>query len=232
MKNSTKKSKYIKFLKIILFIIIVVASLNVIYRKYEEKTLKKEIEAVITKDFSKDQLNTSIKTNLNYAKVEKEIKNYLTDYSTSTKKILTLINDDKLKTILSSSNYSSDGPNFLSTTSYLTELKQNINNEITSLEELTQTKTIMSYIKRDNLNKYYEKLYKQLLIKQYYKDTIQTNYNKIKNSTDNIILLIDQEQQVINFLTNCKTWIIKDGKLIFNKEDDLITYNNLIKEIK
>lgn len=219
------------FVRVILIIIVVVALCNVCYRKYEEKILKDEIMELMEKDFNQDNFNTPIKTSGNYAIVEESIKQFFTHYSKEIKDLLVIVNDEKIKSMLSANNYTSDGPEFVNTVSYLTTAKENINKGMGRLINLVSKDNINLYVKKTNLSSYYQKIYNSYILGDTFSKIVDDDMNKLKQSNRNINLLIDQELKVINFLINNKNWIVRDEQVIFAREDDLITYNNLINEI-
>ena len=163
-KNNFYKNEIVKkSFKILIIIIIVFSALNYIYIKHEENILNKEFKILTKKDFEKDNYDTPIVTIGNYEEVEKSIKLYLTDYSNKYKTVSKLINDDKIKTILSAENYLNDGPSFVNSKKYVDNYKEKFNNEINDLMTLNSKKKINSYINDKHLNIYYKNLYKKLM---------------------------------------------------------------------
>lgn len=230
-KKLILKRGYSIFLKIVIVLIIVGAIVNVGYRKYEENVLKKELEVLDSKDVRGDSFQTSIKTIGTYSRVETKIKEYLNDYSESLKKIREPLDDNQLKGMLSSTNYSADGPAFTNTITYLNTLEENILKNSEYFYKIASSDTIISYIEGQNFSSYYQKLYEDYLIKHYYTRFIEEEVLQIKKMQDNVIQLIQKEKQVIQFLIQSKSWTIKDNHIIFSKEEDLGVYNQLIQEI-
>ena len=86
----------------------------------------------------------------------------------------------------------------------------------------------MSYLDK-NLDSYYQ---------DFYKDEVVGNLDKTKeddeviSSINDLITLIDQETDVINFLvTNKDAWTIEDSAISFTTDDLIDAYNNLIGKI-
>ena len=225
------KKIFLNVFRVILVFIIIFALINVSYRKYEEKVLKDEINDLVSKDLTLDDFNTEIKTFGKYKNVEKAIKQYLNDYSNKVKEVLKIINDDTLKSILSAKNYEADGPDFIATTTYLASTKDSFNDNISKLINLTSKETILSYINQLNLSNYYQNLYNKYMLGETLQQEIDHSISEFKQSSESINTLIDQEIAVIDFLKNCKNWTIKDDKILFLVESDLLTYNSLINEI-
>ena len=86
----------------------------------------------------------------------------------------------------------------------------------------------MSYLDK-NLDSYYQ---------DFYKDVVVGNLDKTKeddeviSSINDLITLIDQETDVINFLvTNKDASTIEDSAISFTTDDLIDAYNNLIGKI-
>lgn len=222
---------FLNIFKLVLVIIILFAIINVSYRKYEEKILKDDVSKLLARDFTNDNINIEAKTVFKYREVVEVMQKYLNDYSNNVKEVLYLVNDDKLKSILSAANYASDGPLFANTISYLTSTKDKINNSIDSLAKFTKEDVILSYINSSLLSDYYKNLYNKYMLSYEFKQEIDKSVNELKKSLENVNTLIDKERVVIDFLINCKNWTIKDNSILFLYEADLLKYNNLIGEM-
>lgn len=231
MKRLVSKIKTFGFLKVVLIIMVIIAVSNVCYRKYEEKILRNEMNQIAGHDLTTGNFNQSTKTIANYQRIEKAIKHYLTDYSNQTKKVLSYINDENLRSVLSASNYIQDGPNFSNTMVYLTSSKEKINEEIKKLSNLSKKSSISSYISTYHFNRYYQNIYYEYMISGIFSSVFDDNMASIKQSSKTIIHLIDQEIKVLQFLSSNHDWIVKDEQIIFSKQEDLDLYNRLISEI-
>lgn len=220
-----------KILKVIIILFVIVAALNFVFIKYEEITLNNEMKSLAKLNLSEDDYNTAIKTNMNYGKVEIAVKEYLNDYSTTIKKIISQINDKKLKNNLSAENYSADGPEFNNTRTYLEEYKKQLKENIDTLTELTSKSKTNSYINKQNVNGYYTKLYNKYIYKTNLGNEIANNTNELTDAVKNMESLVDKQLAVINFLSENRNWVIKDNNIIFARDEDLNKYNELISNI-
>lgn len=229
MKNRIKKISSI-IMKLLLVCVIFFAIGNVVYRKHEEKKFQEEMNKLINKNLTADTFNTPLKTDGTYKKIEKIIKNYLNMYSMKARKVLEIMNDEKLKSILSYENYIADGPLFTNTLEYLTTKKENFNKEIEELIILTKKENILKKIDK-KYSPYYRDLYTQYMLGSDFQAEIEKSITELKLSRENINNLIDKEKKVIDFLVQCKEWTMKETKIMFYKQDDLNTYNTLIGEV-
>lgn len=231
MKKLVSKIKSFGFLKVVLIIIVIVAVINVCYRKYEEKILRDEMNRIMEIDLTKANFDSSTKTIANYQRVEKAIKHYLNDYSNQTKEILTIIDDENLRSVLSASNYINDGPNFSNTVVYLTTSKEKINQGVEKLSNLSKKSSISSYIQSEHFSRYYQNIYNEYMVNGSFSSVFDDNMASIKQSSKNIIHLIDHQIKVLQFLSSNNDWTVKDEQIIFSKQEDLDLYNLLINEI-
>ena len=110
----------------------------------------------------------------------------------------------------------------------LKETKEKHQRVIKNYNEYFTEEKAMSYLDK-NLDSYYQ---------DFYKDEVVGNLDKTKeddeviSSINDLITLIDQETDVINFLvTNKDAWTIEDSAISFTTDDLIDAYNNLIGKI-
>lgn len=218
-------------IKLVIVIIVIISIANLCYNKYESNLLENEVNDLVTLDLNKDDFNTNMKTIGNYKKVEAAIKNYLNDYKEQAKKINDMKNNQQLKSVLSAANYSSDGPEFKETTEFFSKYKEEYNGEVDKINKFLEKDTINHYINDEKLSNYYIELYEKYAYGSDLQDEIKSNSKKLMETKDNINDIIDKESKVIEFLKTNTNWLIKNDQIIFSKEDDLNTYNDLIKDI-
>ena len=222
-----------KILKVIIILLIMVALLNVVYVKYEEYVLEKEIEDISELNVNETDFNISTKSNFKYSEVEVAVKEYLIDYSKKSQEISKLVNDNKLNTILSAENYQADGREFIKSKEYLNNYKKEIQTAYEGLKTFTRDETINSYIEKKELSNYYNNFYDRFMFKSNIRSKIiESNTRAIKNEVNNINRVVDRELEVLNFLSSTDTWIIKDNSIMFTKEEDLNKYNEMTREIR
>ena len=224
-----KKSK--KHIFIIIGVVILLLLVPIIYGVVkdlkQEDTLKKELDTLyevankepIDRNEVNKILDRTVTTSSDYKKVEIAYKKYTRDCFT----ILTDIMD-----VLEDENYQQDGKDFTETKKYLKETKEKLQRVIKNYNEYFTEEKAMSYLDK-NLDSYYQ---------DFYKDEVVGNLDKTKeddeviSSINDLITLIDQETDVINFLvTNKDAWTIEDSAISFTTDDLIDAYNNLIGKI-
>ena len=126
------KKKQIIIIVVISLVIVIIGAVLLFNRKdtAQENLLKTEINSLNSKNIKQDKYDTKIKTNENYAKVEKAIKEYKNEYAKAYQEVLSILNDDKLATMLSATNYKEDGPEFKASKEYISTTRKTYNDNI------------------------------------------------------------------------------------------------------
>ena len=154
------------------------------------------------------------------------------DYSDNMKKANNIINDSKLKKVLSASNYEQDKPEFLTSTTLITNKKSEFDTVINNLLKMADKKVIMSYIKKENVSKIYINLYKKYMFSNNFENDLIKNKESITKIQTNGNNLLDIDAKVINLLkNNINTWVIKDNAIYFYSKSVMTEYNTLINSI-
>lgn len=233
-----KKSK--KNIFIIIGVVVLVLLIPIIYGVVkdlkQEDTLKKELDTlyeVANKEpIDRNEVNKilvrTVTTSSDYKKVEIAYKKYTRDCFTILTDIMDVLEDNRLVEVLTAENYQQDGKDFTETKKYLKETKEKLQRVIKNYNEYFTEEKAMSYLDK-NLDSYYQ---------DFYKDEVVGNLDKTKeddeviSSINDLITLIDQETDVINFLvTNKDAWTIEDSAISFTTDDLIDAYNNLIGKI-
>lgn len=233
-----KKSK--KHIFIIIGVVILLLLVPIIYGVVkdlkQEDTLKKELDTLyevtnkepIDRNEVNKILDRTVTTSSDYKKVEIAYKKYTRDCFSILTDIMDVLEDNRLVEVLTAENYQQDGKDFTETKKYLKETKEKLQRVIKNYNEYFTEEKAMSYLDK-NLDSYYQ---------DFYKDEVVGNLDKIKeddeviSSINDLITLIDQETDVINFLvTNKDAWTIEDSAISFTTDDLIDAYNNLIGKI-
>lgn len=224
------KNKLVFALIIVIVLFIGVGIVTLVNRINDSK-LRKEINALSSLDFYKDNFDRDYVTFLGYSDVEKAIKIYLNDYSTELKNMKDMTEDKELKIILTIDNYKSDGPKFTKSHEYIKSIKTKYNDSIDKLIKMSDSNTFNSNIKKYTKSNKYISLYKELIEKEKLIEKVD-NRELLENNKTNINKALDNTDKVLDFLTkNEKEWEIEDGKLKFTSENLLKEYNKLIKDL-
>lgn len=229
---SNKKKALLLFLFIIFDMFLLIGFL-VIRDATNLNLLKKEISSLYLLDPTVDNYNTKLRTTGDYRVVEKSIKEYLNEYSTCMKNILDVVQDKKIKNILSYSNYEKDGKKFKKSLKYIKNQKDKFNENYDKLNKLLDTDNIKNNILDVELDPYYVSLYEKLIlsdemIKEFEesKDILDKSYNSFSN-------VLNTSEDVLNFLVlYSDSWELEDGEIKFANNDLYTNYVNLVNKVK
>ena len=213
---------------ILLFVVIIVGIVyyydNVVYPK---QVLENEVLTLSTLDLTKDTVDMNIKAKGKYGEVEKAIKTYLSEYSIESKKIISIMSDERYSKVLSIDNYKEDGKEFTSTKAYLAQTKSDLEDSFDKLITMTSTENMSSYID-PNLGQQYVDLYEYYMFDQEISkelESAKTSLEEAKTTIDNTLYVYEN---VINLLSNNQnSWIIQGENIVFSTQELLDQYNEL-----
>lgn len=159
-----------------------------------------------------------------YKTVEKQAKLYLKDLYSNMTGIKEIINDDELVMVLSYDNYVKDGKDFSVTYNYLLSTINKLKKYRNNCKKLMTNEGKYSYIKDKKIDDYY---------KEYFMDEVLDDDDEYDLSfLDEVIDLVNDERDVIDFLVSCKdSWDLKDGRIVFNDNDLNRKYQELLAEV-
>ena len=141
-----------------------------------------------------------------------------------------ILDDEKITNSLTSENYKEDGPDFVTTKKYLTETKQSLEEGKNKYYELLTEDGAMKYIKEQNLDSYYEDLYKNEI--KVYINQEERDDKTVEESINDVISVLSTSEKIINFLSENKgKWEIEDDSIVFDTQKLSDEYDKLTSEI-
>lgn len=232
-KNIKKKEKEKKKFKISIFVIIVIVVVGFmsIFITYETLSFKNDIKELVEKDPLENEYDTNSTRHLVYKKPEICIKLYFQKQSEKLKEIESIKNDKALKNYLSASNYLADGPLFTKTIDELNSLKDKITKSNEELQRYDSDETRNEIAENENLNFISKKIYFKNINSEIINEKTKKNIENANATTESTKNLIEKELKVLEFLKSTPSWTVKNERVIFFREEDLNTYNTLIKDI-
>lgn len=164
-----------------------------------------------------------------YLVVEKAVKQYLSDALASMKELQSVVDDDRITTLLTIDNYAEDGPDFVNTKEYIQNTKtalENLKNEFISY---TTQEKMDEYISDKGLDEYYIELYNELMGGD---EIMQADIEELESSLDSIINMLNNTEVVIDFLIENKdSWELQGENIVFFSNDLVNEYNELTSNI-
>lgn len=164
-----------------------------------------------------------------YLVVEKAVKQYLSDALASMKELQSVVDDDRITTLLTIDNYAEDGPDFVNTKEYIQNTRtalENLKNEFISY---TTQEKMDEYISDKGLDEYYIELYNELMGGD---EIMQADIEELESSLDSIINMLNNTDVVIDFLIENKdSWELQGENIVFFSNDLVNEYNELTSNI-
>lgn len=228
------KKKALIILGIIILIVVGLLAYVVIDDMQQESKLKEELVAIndlaSAETIDMDKINENLDrtvTKGDYAVLEKAYKQYLRDSFDNSLEIASLLNDERIVTILTAENYIEDGPEFTETKAYIAETKQSLEDCKNKYYEFFTDEKAMSYVNDKNLDTYYIDFYKNEIAF----DLEEAGEDKtVETAINDIIAILDGSEKVIDFLiTNSNNWQIVDSNIVFNSDELSQQYDELIQ---
>ncbi len=241
-KNKVKWGKGMKKkVFFIVFIILIVLAIGcfAIYdfskqnNKEQEEKLKTEMTEIgqivnaeeINMDELENRFNRTV-TKGDYAKVEKAAKAYMKDYTESLDRMIALMNNDRINTLIKPSNFEKDGPEFRESKAYIEDLKEDLKNEEERFLSYLEKENIEKYIENEKVSDKYKKIYLELTRAN--EDQIDEK-ETITEAIDLVTGILNKAENVIEFLkANKNDWSVKENKVVFTKDSLKEEYDNLI----
>lgn len=225
--------KNVSIISIVIFIIILVV--GTIFYSYKNKSKQEELlKEEISKINPNEEINMSIKTNGNYAKIEKIIKENFKEISDRSKKLNDLYQNEDIVKAISIENYEKDGPDFTNTKQLIANTKKEINENIEKLSECFKKENLDKKIEEKKLSEYYKNLYNSLEVnkEENFKES-EKDIQTIKDSNTKYILMLENIEKILNYLSDNKDkWSIENGEFKYTSEEFFKQYTSLINELE
>ena len=231
-----KNKKSIIIMIIIIVLILAVISVIFMYNKFQQQELKKlteEANKLLQQDLINDEIDNEIKTNKNYAIVEKTIKEYLTNIKNTyleIEKLNSALDADK---IFSASNV--EDKKFKNIGKLVEEDKQKGKENLEKCKDMIKEENIIEAINSQEFSlkkEYYIEIYKTIMLSDSMKNQYEKIEQKVEKSKDKLydnLTIISNTQKYLE--SNSKYWSTKDGKLFFQNTSVMTGYYNLRNEL-
>ncbi len=223
---------------IIIVTILIIALLVVSYVNYsfEQKEIKKltdESNKILQQDIAIEEIDMEIKTEKNYATVEKNIKEYIQKLKNIYVKMNELEEQINPEEIFSAKNV--EDKNLEEVDNIIDEYKQKSKEYLEEYRNLIKEEKISENInsqKFTSKKEYYIDLYNSVMLGKAMKSQYENLEIEIENTKDQIhdkINIIANAKKYLEDRTNY--WSVKDEKIVFKNNNIMIGYYNLINEL-
>lgn len=203
------------------------------YQKYQEYLLSRETDKIGHLDILKDQVDMKIYTTGDYAVVEKTMKNYIADYGKISQQVITLIDDDTLKNLLTVERIEQDGKEFHDTLTYLQKKKTDIEKVMNQMITMTSDQEIMNTIQKEKVSVSYQNLYRKMMLDSDIASALKQEQNNLIDTKEKTLVFIDNYIKIFEFLkANGSSYMVSDGQILFQNESLYQQYQSLVSSLQ
>lgn len=231
-----ENKKTITAITILIIIIVAVIGIIIYVNKFKQNQLKiltEESNKLLQQSLIENEIDEEIKTNKDYAKVEKTIKEYLIGIKNIYVKMQELQNDINSENVFSVDKLKNHNLEDIDK-----EIEEKRNKSKEYLEECkkkTEEKAIMEAIESvefSSKKEYYIELYKSVMLSDSMKIQLSDMEEKIEKSKDDLYDKLTITSNIKQFLKeNSKYWSIKNDKIVFTSNNVIVQYYDLINKL-
>lgn len=229
-----KKTKVAIVIVILLIIVLIVVSY--FYNDFNSKQvtlLTQELNGILEADLKEDSINFDVKTEKNYAEVEKAIKEYISRLKNIYVEMEEIVSGINPNIIFSTQNISEK--NLDEIDNIINEYKEKSQNLILEYETLINEENIIKNIDDSNITSrkdYYVELYNEVMLSQKMKNKFEDLDEEIKNEKARLYDKINKIEKMKIFLKEHEdSWTLKDDKIQFTNLNRMTEYYNLLNQI-
>ena len=225
-------------ISIIVVIVLIVGIISITYMfsgfsKNQTKILTDETNKILQSDITTDNIDLDIKTDKNYAIVEKAVKEYISDLKNIYVEINEMNTGINPNNIFSAQNMQDKDLSKID--DIVKEYKEKSQSAIEELEQMLTEEKITENIENRNINKrkdYYKDLYTTIMLS----DTMKSQYNKleekVKDEKSKLTEKVNQIDKISEFLKkNTDAWTIKDDKIQFINLNIMTEFYSLLNKL-
>ena len=203
------------------------------FNKEQTKLLTEESNKILQSDISKDNIDFNIKTQKNYAVVEKSIKEYISELKNI------YVEMEELNSGINPNNIFTaqimQDKDLKEIEGIINEYKEKSQNCISELEEMLTEEKISENITKNNFSSrkdYYTGLYNTVMLSDVMKKQYNSLEEKVKDEKSELYDKINKIDKIKEFLEKNKdAWTIKDDKIQFTNLNRMTEYYNLLNKL-
>ena len=221
---------------ILIILIIAIVGFNFAFSEFNNKQtniLTEETNKILQSDITKENIDFNIKTERNYAVVEKAIKEYISELKNIYKEISEIDENINPNNIFSAQNMQDNELKAID--EIIADYNDKIQETTDELEDLLKEDKIKENITKREISprkEYYINLYNIIM----FSDVMKTQYSnlesEIKTEKSKLTDKVKQIEKINEFLKkNSDSWTIKDDKIQFTNLIRMTEYYNLLNKL-
>ena len=221
---------------ILIILIIAIVGFNFAFSEFNNKQtniLTEETNKILQSDITKENIDFNIKTERNYAIVEKAIKEYISELKNIYKEISEIDENINPNNIFSAQNM--QDKELKAIDEIITDYNDKIQETTDELEDLLKEDKIKENITKREISQrkeYYINLYNTIMFSDVMKTQYRNLESEIKTEKSKLTDKVKQIEKTNEFLKkNSDSWAIKNDKIQFTNLIRMTEYYNLLNKL-
>ena len=221
---------------ILIILIIAIVGFNFAFSEFNNKQtniLTEETNKILQSDITKENIDFNIKTERNYAAVEKAIKEYISELKNIYKEISEIDENINPNNIFSAQNM--HDKELKAIDEIITDYNDKIQETTDELEDLLKEDKIKENITKREISQrkeYYINLYNTIMFSDVMKTQYRNLESEIKTEKSKLTDKVKQIEKTNEFLKkNSDSWTIKNDKIQFTNLIRMTEYYNLLNKL-
>lgn len=221
---------------ILIVLIIAIVGFNFAFSEFNNKQtniLTEETNKILQSDITKENIDFNIKTERNYAVVEKAIKEYISELKNIYKEISEIDENINPNNIFSAQNM--HDKELKAIDEIITDYNDKIQETTDELEDLLKEDKIKENITKREISQrkeYYINLYNTIMFSDVMKTQYRNLESEIKTEKSKLTDKVKQIEKTNEFLKkNSDSWTIKNDKIQFTNLIRMTEYYNLLNKL-
>ena len=221
---------------ILIILIIAIVGFNFAFSEFNNKQtniLTEETNKILQSDITKENIDFNIKTERNYAVVEKAIKEYISELKNIYKEISEIDENINPNNIFSAQNM--QDKELKAIDEIIADYNDKIQETTDELEDLLKEDKIKENITKREISprkEYYINLYNTIMLSDVMKTQYSNLESEIKTEKSKLTDKVKQIEKTNEFLKkNSDSWTIKNDKIQFTNLIRMTEYYNLLNKL-
>lgn len=221
---------------IVVILIVALVVLSYFYYKFNTEQVNKlteESNILLQLDIASEEINQEIKTEKDFAIVEKAMKKYLVKMQNIYKEIDEISTTIDPNEIFNAQNV--ENKEFSKIDDIINDYKEKANSLLQQYKDIENEDNIKKFIEDKNFSRrkdYYINLYNSVMLNDVMKEEYTLLENKIEKKKDEILNKLAEIEDIEEFLDeNQKYWKITDNKIQFTNVSIMTQYYELLSKI-
>ena len=229
-----KRRKYLFFIFLgVLLVFMFIFYFVFVNRGLQEERLLTDASKYAQQSFMDDREFPFSHVPYGYRMIEENIEDYIQSFYKQYQTVQQYANDEKLKTLLSISNYSEDGTEFSDSISYVEELRSTFDQDMQVLLSFCSSDNLKDYASHLDLSSYYRQLFIKTVMESGILNQLESYKDIFLESENHMNQVFNTTIQVFDFLkSNVNNWKIEGDEIQFSTENLVTQYNSLVSVVQ